>query len=132
MRHNSSLEEIERKRLPRHKMRWGYYGILIIFVAFFLLLVLSPNLSCFGKKLRSPFYPLLRRKKITKKIRTEDYGFSLLDAKDRKKVIGKKSEMAVQKKIPSLVKGAEGDAPMERKKKLKTEDYGFSLEDDHE
>jgi hypothetical protein len=111
-------------------MRWGYYGILIIFVAFFLLLVLSPNLSCFGRKLKSPFYPLLRRKKTKKKIKTEDYGFSLVDAKDRKKIDKKKSEIAAQRKDPSLVKNAGKEVLTARKKKLKTEDYGFSLEDD--
>ncbi len=111
-------------------MSWGYYGILVIFVAFFLLLVLSPNLSCFGKKLKSPFYPLFRRKKIKKKIKTEDYGFSLVNAKDRKKIGRNESEIAAQGKDPSLVKDAGKDAPVARKKKLKTEDYGFSLEDD--
>ena len=109
-------------------MSWGYYGILIIFVAFFLLLVLSPNLSCFGRK--SPFYPLLRRKKTKKKIKTEDYGFSLVDAKDREIAGKKKSEIAAQRRDSSLVKDGKTKALEVRKKRLKTDDYGFSLDDD--
>jgi hypothetical protein len=111
-------------------MRLGYYGILIIFVAFFLLLVLSPNLSCFGKKLRSPFYPLLRRKKAKKKIKAEDYGFSLIGAKDRERVEKKKSEIAAQRKDSSPVKDGKKKLPEVKKKRLKTDDYGFSLDDD--
>jgi hypothetical protein len=110
-------------------MSWGYYGILVIFVAFFLLLVLSPNLSCFGKKLRSPFYPLLRRKKAKKKIKAEDYGFSLVNAKDKEKVRKKKSEISAQRRDSSLVKDTKKKAPEARKKRLKTDDYGFSLDD---
>jgi hypothetical protein len=44
-------------------------------------------MSCFGKRLKSPFYPLMRRRKITKeearsarKFPAEDYGFKLSDA----------------------------------------------------
>ena len=110
-------------------MSWGYYGILIIFVAFFLLLVLSPNLSCFGKKLKSPFYPLLRRKKTKKKIKAEDYGFSLVDTKDRERVGKKKSEIAASGRDSSLVKDMEKKSTEGKKKRLKTDDYGFSLED---
>ena len=68
-------------------MNWGVTGLLILFGAFVLLLIFNPNLSCFGKRLKSPFYPLYRRKKHArdeealkaKRIRTEDYGFKLSD-----------------------------------------------------
>jgi hypothetical protein len=60
-------------------MSFGTYGILIIFGAFDLLLIFNPNLSCFGRKIRSPFYPLFRKKSRDqrKKIVTEDFGFDL-------------------------------------------------------
>lgn len=111
-------------------MKFGYYGILIIFVAFFLLLVLSPNLSCFGKRLKSPFYPLFRRKKKIKKIKTEDYGFSLVDEGKRRKVEGKGQKMESQVRNSSPDRAEEGKESKKRKKELKTEDYGFSLGDD--
>lgn len=59
-------------------MNWGLYGILIIFVLFALLLIFNPNISCFGRSLKSPLYPFFRKKK-KKKIKFEDYGFSLTD-----------------------------------------------------
>ena len=64
-------------------MNWGVYGILIIFGAFVLLLILNPSLSCFGKRVSSPLYPLLRnrKKKKRQKIKTMDYGFHLSDEK---------------------------------------------------
>ena len=65
-------------------MNWGMYGILILFGIFLILLIINPNLSCFGKRLRSPLYPLLRRKK-QRKIETEDYGFSLGSDSGKKK-----------------------------------------------
>ena len=60
-------------------MNIGLYGLLIVFGAFVLLLVFNPNLSCFGKRIKSPFYPVRRGKtqKERKKIKTEDYGFDL-------------------------------------------------------
>ncbi len=64
-------------------MSWSFYAIIIIFVVFILILILNPNLSCFGRKLKSPFYPLLRRKK--KKVKTDDYGFNLVDEGDKQK-----------------------------------------------
>ena len=79
-------------------MNIGLYGILIVFGLFVVLLIVNPNLSCFGKKIRSPFYPLLRKKK-SRKLEAEDYGFDL----------GGKSK---QKR---------------NTKKIKTEDYGFDL-----
>jgi len=57
-------------------MNFAIYGILVVFALFIILLVFNPNLSCFGRKVKSPFYPLLRKKK-KKKFKTEDYGFDL-------------------------------------------------------
>jgi len=48
-------------------MNIGIYGLLIVFAAFIILLIINPNLSCFGKRLKSPFYPLLRKKKLRKR-----------------------------------------------------------------
>ena len=45
----------------------GAYGILVIFGLFILLLAVNPKLSCFGKRIKSPFYPLVRRKRQAKK-----------------------------------------------------------------
>ena len=63
-------------------MNIGVYGILIIFGALVLLMVLNPNLSCFGKRLKSPLYPLLRKRGKTsrRQLPTEDYGFELNDS----------------------------------------------------
>jgi hypothetical protein len=64
-------------------MSWGATAILIIFGAFVLLLIVSPNLSCFGKRLRSPFYPLRRKRAMAKgaaedlKKKMTDYKFDL-------------------------------------------------------
>ena len=65
-------------------MRWQIYGIIVIFALFFLALIFNPTLSCFGKKLKSPFYPLLRRRK--RKLKTDDYGFSLGDKRAKEKM----------------------------------------------
>jgi hypothetical protein len=113
-------------------MKFGYYGILIIFVAFFLLLVLSPNLSCFGKRLKSPFYPLFRRKKRIKELKTEDYGFSLVDKSERRRVEGKGQKVDSQGRGSSADEAEEGKVSKKRKKELKTHDYGFSLGDDED
>ena len=43
-------------------MNLGTYGILIVFAAFIVLLILNPKLSCFGKRIRSPFYPVLGKR----------------------------------------------------------------------
>jgi hypothetical protein len=67
-------------------MGWGTTGILIIFGAFVLLLILNPNISCFGKRIRSPFTPLFRKGQLKKRAareaaktakKTDDYGFRL-------------------------------------------------------
>lgn len=74
-------------------MNIGVVGILVIFGIFLVLLATNPRLSCFGRKLASPFYPLFRRKRMEeekkrayrehlKKIKTEDYGFTLEDSAD--------------------------------------------------
>ena len=39
-------------------MSFGAYGLLVIFGLFILLLAVNPKLSCFGKRIASPFYPL--------------------------------------------------------------------------
>ena len=39
-------------------MSFGAYGILIILGLFILLLAVNPKLSCFGKRIKSPFFPL--------------------------------------------------------------------------
>jgi hypothetical protein len=61
-------------------MKWSTTAILIIFAAFILLLILNPNMSCFGRRIKSPFYPLFRKKKLNEEAKkkppkTEDYGF---------------------------------------------------------
>ena len=56
-------------------MSWGAYAILILFGAFVLLLVVNPNMSCFGKRIRSPFYPLRRKRAMKRK--PSDYHFDL-------------------------------------------------------
>jgi len=64
-------------------MSWGTTVILILFAAFVLLLILNPKMSCFGRRIKSPFYPLFRKKRMKggvgepakKPPKTEDYGF---------------------------------------------------------
>lgn len=64
-------------------MSWSTTAILVIFAAFVLLLILNPNMSCFGRRIKSPFYPLLRKKRLARESgeadkkppKTEDYGF---------------------------------------------------------
>ena len=96
-------------------MNWAFIGVLLVFGAFIFLLIRRPSMSCFGRKLRSPFYPLFRRKKMEedarrlrqarlKKIPTEDYGFKLDDDG-----------------------GAPRSAPSDRAQK-KAEDYGFKID----
>jgi len=66
-------------------MNWGLTGILIVFAAFIVLLIFSPSMSCFGKRLKSPFYPLSRRRRnaraagSARPVKTDDYGFKLVD-----------------------------------------------------
>lgn len=64
-------------------MPWTVYAILIVFGLFVLLMIIDPRLSCFGRKMRSPLYPILRKKK-QKRIQTEDYGFDLGEEEEKK------------------------------------------------
>ena len=63
-------------------MPWTVYAILIVFGVFVILIIIDPRLSCFGRKIRSPFYPIMRKKK-QRKLQTEDYGFSLSEEEDK-------------------------------------------------
>lgn len=109
-------------------MNWGIYGILIIFGIFVLLLILNPNLSCFGKRVKSPFYPILRKKK--RKIKTEDYGFKLVEDETRIGSNGTKREIKVEAHRASPAGDYAEQESSVKKKKLRTQDYGFSLVDD--
>jgi len=93
-------------------MNFGMYGILIIFGAFVLLMIINPRLSCFGKRLKSPLYPVLRKRTPPKRrpVVTEDYGFDL------------GGDKAQQKTVPGL--------ESKPRKKIQTEDYGFNLDGD--
>jgi hypothetical protein len=93
----------------RATMSWGAYAILIIFGAFILLLVINPNMSCFGKRIRSPFYPLKRRR--TMKRKPTDYKFNLGDKAAR-----------------DAMAGGTPAAPGKKAGDKKTEDYGFRLD----
>jgi len=85
-------------------MNIGVYGLLIVFAAFIILLIINPNLSCFGKRIKSPFYPLLRKRK--KRTHLSERGSRPADGP------------------PS------GDGPAATKKPTKpTEDYGFHLDE---
>lgn len=90
-------------------MSWGPTVILILFGAFVLLIILNPNISCFGKRIRSPFYPLLRKKPAKKK--TTDYHFHLADG-------------AAKESGPENATGPEEKA----RPAPKTDDYGFRLD----
>lgn len=94
-------------------MKFEVYGFLVLFGVFIVLLLINPNLSCFGKRLKSPFYPLLRRQRRQreqvrlrqdrqKQLKTEDYGFKLADEESKT--------------------GPSAQA------KAKAEDYGFKLD----
>jgi hypothetical protein len=82
------------------KMSWGLYALLIAFGLFILLLILNPRISCFGKYIRSPFYPLLRKKPKKEQVKVEDYGFHLVEGEtkelkrepDKKEKTAKKAE----------------------------------------
>lgn len=103
-------------------MNWATYGIIIIFAAFIILMVVNPKLSCFGRKITSPLYPVLRHKrKSQKRIKTQDYGFKLSDE-------GEKPLRQSQQN------GEEEELFLEqfKNKKYKTRDYGFKLSDTDE
>ncbi|MGB4703991.1 MAG: hypothetical protein WBI18_02775 [Candidatus Saccharicenans sp.] len=86
-------------------MSWTIYGILVIFGLFIILMIINPSLSCFGRRIRSPFYPVTRKKKKMR-VTTTDYRFDLGST------------------------GASGHKPSgeDGKKKPETEDYGFKLD----
>jgi len=92
-------------------MNFRAYGILIIFGAFVLLMILNPNLSCFGKWLKSPLYPLLRKRSRAsrKQLPIEDYGFDL-EGDEGVRAPRPLPHAAQEKKIPTV-------------------DYGFNLRD---
>jgi len=79
------------------------YGILVILALFIILLVFNPNISCFGRRVKSPFYPVLR-KRTRKKTKTTDYGFDLGGGEKR-----------AQEKV------------LETRRTTATQDYGFDL-----
>jgi hypothetical protein len=100
-------------------MDWATYGVIIIFGAFVILMILNPNLSCFGRKITSPLYPVLRhKKKSQKRIKTQDYGFKL--SEDGEKLV-----------LPGQRVGEEEELFLDqfKDKKYKTKNYGFKLSD---
>ena len=108
-------------------MRWQIYGIIIVFALFVLALIFNPTLTCFGRKLKSPFYPILRKKK--RKLKTDDYGFSLGSKRAKEKAKQRMQKLGIKDSGSTRVGDAQ-QAPQERKRKLKTDDYGFSLGED--
>ncbi len=64
-------------------MPWTVYAILVVFGLFVILMIINPRFSCFSRKISSPFYPILRKKK-QRVVRTEDYGFHLGGEEDKK------------------------------------------------
>ncbi len=108
-------------------MRWQVYGIIIIFALFVLALIFNPTLSCFGKKLKSPLYPLLRKRK--RKLKAKDYGFSLGDKRAEVKAKDRMQKRGIKDYGFSRGGGAQ-QTSQEKKRTLKTEDYGFSLGED--
>ncbi|HEK85507.1 MAG: hypothetical protein ACPLZD_07875 [Candidatus Saccharicenans sp.] len=89
-------------------MSWTIYAILIIFGLFIILMIINPNLSCFGRRIRSPFYPITRKRK--KKAMSEDL------TKEYKFDLGGQPSRPTPK------------TPGEEDKKKKAEDYGFKLD----
>jgi len=87
------------------------YGVLIVFGLFIILFILNPNLSCFGRKIKSPFYPVFRKRKMRQEQqkKVEDYGLRLDEN-------GKGGKPVFQ--APGL------QGPV----KKKTDDYGFRLD----
>jgi len=105
-------------------MNIGIIGIFVIFGIFIVLLAANPRLSCFGRKLKSPLYPLYRKKKMEEEARrlrqaklrtlkTEDYGFKLDD-----------SQPAADAGAPSRPSVSEGAG----KNAASAEDYGLKLD----
>ncbi len=102
-------------------MNWMTYGIIIIFAAFVVLIIINPKLSCLGKKIASPLYPLTRqRKQRQRRLKTKSYGFRLNDTGD--KGASMKRKMEDEELFPHQFKH----------KKIKARDYGFRLTDENE
>ncbi len=99
-------------------MNWGAYVILIIFGAFVVLLIINPNISCFGKRVRSPFYPLRRKRAMKRKL--TDYKFDL----------GGKPPKGGERGKGVKAGGSPAEAAEAEKKAgdKKTDDYGFRLD----
>jgi hypothetical protein len=101
-------------------MNLSVYVILILFGLFVILLIVNPNLSCFGKRVRSPFHPLYRKRgKAAKTVKTTDFGFHLNP--DGKTATRSASRPSGSKPVGAKPEGTSPDAP-------KTEDYGFHLD----
>jgi len=101
-------------------MSFRIYAIIIIFALFIIITIINPRLSCFGRWIKSPLYPLLRKRR-QKQVKTTDYGFKLSEGKTS----------ALSKRPPSLPKKEK--LPSSKVKNIKTEDYGFKLSgDNHE
>ena len=101
-------------------MPWTGYGILAVFALFVLLMLINPKLSCFGRKISSPLYPLIRKRK-QKRVKTEDYGFHLVDSADKEK---KAKDFAQEGGSPFIT-----EERAKPSKVIKTHDYGFNLVD---
>ncbi|MBN2206504.1 MAG: hypothetical protein JW742_03790 [Candidatus Aminicenantes bacterium] len=101
-------------------MTIGAYAILIFFGLFVLLLVINPKLSCFGRMIRSPFYPLTRKRRApSEPAKTTDFGFHL--SPDGKPVSRPSAKPSGTKPAGAKPSGASPPPP-------KTEDYGFHLD----
>lgn len=85
-------------------MSWTIYAILVVFGLFIILMIVNPNLSCFGRRIKSPFYPLTRKKKM--RTVSRNYKFEL--------------------GTPGEKTGPPGQAG--NSSKPKAEDYGFKLD----
>lgn len=104
-------------------MPWTVYGIIAVFALFVVLMIVNPKLSCFGKRVSSPLYPILRKRK-QKEIKTEDYGFHLVDPEARPE----RKDISLDEKILLSQK----NAPKKPEKAIKAHDYGFHLVDEKE
>ena len=102
-------------------MSWGAYAILVIFGLFVLLLIINPKMSCFGKRVRSPFYPLSRRGRARKKL--TDYHFDLGDGPKKPEPSKEDGRGREQDTGRSDRKDGHKDD-----KSKKTHDYGFHLD----
>ena len=111
-------------------MNLGLYGMLIIVGLFIILLAFNPNISCFGKKLKSPFYPLFRKKR-RRKITTVDYGFDLGGEEHTQGKLGKQKRTITPQDYGFDLGGRAEKPPYKKKSKagrnLAEEDYGFNL-----